>query len=318
VLVSRQMIQRLITSNPTSGYVERVASVFINNGAGVRGDMKAVVRAILLDAEARRPFNDPATSVNFGKVREPMLKQVALWRHFGAVSPNTATFPATNPQGGAANPLAGQAYIRRWGNANPQDIYQQRPLGAPSVFNFYEPDYKQPGQVAQANLFSPELQIIHEVTTVTAANELYTRICNGYGGNCSNGVLTVPSATDGNSRAYYPLAAVNAIPAVAAANSNNPPPTVAQDMALINFFNARMMGGTMSGDDITGSFNCLVSQPGMKWLLMNALRCGGGINEVLNGGTNGTTGGDLAARQRRKALYLMHLIAVSPEYSTQR
>lgn len=315
VLVSRQMIQRLVTSNPTSGYVQRVAAAFINNGSGTRGDMKAVVRAILLDAEARRPFDDPATDVNFGKVREPMLKQVALWRHFGAVSPNTATFPATNPQGGAANPLAGQPYIRRWGNPNPQDAYQQRPLGAPSVFNFYEPDYKQPGQVAQANLFSPELQIIHEVTTVTASNELYSRICTGYGGNCSTGNLTVPSATDGNSRAYYPVAAVDAIPAILPSSSGVGQSTVAQDMALINFFNARMMGGTMSGADISGTFNCLSSQPGMKWLLMNALRCTGGINEVL---ISGITATNQAERERRKALYLMHLIAVSPEYSTQR
>jgi hypothetical protein len=173
--------------------------------------------------------------------------------------------------------------------------------------------------VAQAGLFSPELQIVHEVTAVTASNELFSRVCNGYGGNCSTGTLTVPSATDGNSRAYHPVAAVDAIPAIAAVNSNNPPPTVDQDMALINFFNTRMMGGTMSGPDIAGSFNCLQSTPdSMKWYLMNALRCTGGINEVLNGGTNGTTGGDQAARERRKALYLMHLIAISPEYSTQR
>jgi len=79
-----------------------------------------------------------------------------------------------------------------------------------------------------------------------------------------------------------------------------------------------MMGGTMSGADITGSFNCLNSEPGMKWRLMNALRCGGGLNENLNGGTNGTTNGTQAERKRRKALLMMHLIAISPEYSTQR
>jgi uncharacterized protein (DUF1800 family) len=327
-MVARQMIQRLVTSNPTSGYVQRVAAAFTDNGSGMRGDMKALVRAILLDVEARRPFNDPATSVNFGKPREPMLKLVGLWRKFGAVSGDTALFPATNPQGLTANPLAGQPYRRRWGPTAPQDLYQQRPYGAPSVFNFYEPDYRQPGQVADAGLFSPELQIIHEVSGVSAANDLYARICAGYGGangNCSSGALTGgPSNTPPNDRAYFPIAQIDLLPAVAPLSSNpSTEPTLAQDMALINFFNARMMGGTMSGADVT-TFNCQNSQPGMKWQLMNALRCGAsspsgpGINEAVNGGTNGTTGGDRDARERRKALYLMHLISVSPEYSFQR
>ncbi|MCE3001109.1 MAG: DUF1800 domain-containing protein [Xanthomonadaceae bacterium] len=217
-MVARQMIQRLVTSNPTPQYVARVADAFVDNGAGVRGDMKAVVRAILLDAEARRSFNAPLTDVNFGKVREPILKLVALWRHFGAVSGDTAVFPATNPQGGAASPLAGQPSLRRWGPTNPQDNYQQRPLGAPSVFNFYEPDYKQPGQITQAGLFSPEMQIIHEVTSVGAANDLFARICSGYGGNsnnCSSGALSGPTATTPpNDGAYFPVAQVNLMPSV--------------------------------------------------------------------------------------------------------
>jgi uncharacterized protein (DUF1800 family) len=316
-MVARQLIQRLVTSNPTPAYVTRVADAFRNNGSGVRGDMKAVVRAILTDVEARRPFNDPANGDNFGKVREPMLKLVAMWRHFGAVSGDTAVFPTTNPQGGAVNPLAGQPALRRMSpNNNPQDTYQQRPLGAPSVFNFYEPDYKQPGQVTAANLFSPELQIIHEVTSVSTANDLYNRICSGYGGgsnDCSSGnINTVP--TD---RAYFPAAQVDLMPAVAQANSNVAAPTLAEDTALVEFFNTRMFGGTMSGT-IPQNFTCLSSVPGMKWLLLNALRCTGGINEALNGGTNGTTGGNQAERERRKALYLLHLIAISPEYSTQR
>jgi hypothetical protein len=321
-MVSRQLIQRLVTSNPSPGYVTRVAAAFINNGAGVRGDMKAVVRAILLDAEARRPFNDPATSVNFGKAREPLLKLVGVWRKFGAVSGDVGTFPGTNPQGGAANPLAGQPSRRRWGpsGTSPQDNYQQRPYGAPSVFNFYEPDYRQPGQVSEAGLFSPELQIIHEVSGVSAANDLYGRICSGYN-NCG-GDLSTPLPND---RAYFPTSQLDLIPAIAPVNSNTTTePTLAQDMALINFFNTRMLGGTMSGADIIGSFNCQSAQPGMKWQLMNVLRCGAfnpsgpGINEALNGGTNGTTPNNRDARERRKALYLMHLIAVSPEYSFQR
>jgi hypothetical protein len=245
-----------------------------------------------------------------------MLKPVALWRHFGAVSGDTGIFPIFNVQGGALNPLGGQAGLRRMGPTTPENSYQQRPYGAPTVFNFYEPDYKQPGQVTAAGLFSPELQIIHEVTAVSAANDLFNRICSGYGGgnnNCSSGAIT-PLPTD---RAYFPAAQVDLIPAVVQANSNVSVPTLAEDTALIEFYNTRLLGGTMSGT-IPPTFSCLSSVPGMKWLLLNALRCTGGINEVLNGGTNGTTGGTQAERKRRKALYVMHLIAISPEYSTQR
>jgi len=319
VMVARQLIQRLVTSNPTPGYVTRVAQKFANNGAGVRGDMKATVRAVLMDAEARRPFAAANQPVNFGKVREPMLKQVALWRHFNAISGDTALLPATNPQGGNANPLAGQPGQRRWStNNNPQDTYQQRPQGAPSVFNFYEPDYRQPGAVTDAGLFSPEFQIIHEVTSVSAANDLYTRICSGYGGgnnNCSSGALTLP--TD---RAYFPTAQVDLIPArmtlAGGAPAPGASPTLAEDTALIEFYNTRMMGGTMSGT-IAANPQCPSGTgTGMKGLLINALRCSGGVNADVTGGAAGAAG--QVERQRRKALYLMHLIAISPEYSTQR
>ncbi len=329
VMVARQLIQRLVTSNPTPGYVSRVAAAFINNGAGVRGDMKAVVRAIFLDSEARRPASDPQQAQDFGKVREPMLKLVAIWRHFGAVSGDTATIPNANPQGGAGNPLAGQPSLRRWGPTNPQNEYQMRPYGAPSVFNFFEPDYRQPGQVSDLGLFSPELQIIHEVTAVAAANDLYSRICAGYGGTnstCQSGALTggptSPAPPDANNnpprdRAYFPIAQIDLIPSRVAVNSTQADPTVAEDLALIEFLNTRMMGGTMSGA-VPPNVVCPNTGTGMKGLLMNALRCTGGLNQTLNGGTNGTTGGDRVQRQRRKALLLMHLIAISPEYSTQR
>ncbi|WP_395788049.1 DUF1800 family protein [Aquimonas sp.] len=329
VMVARQLIQRLVTSNPSPQYVSRVAAAFINNGSNVRGDMKAVVRAIFLDGEARRPSSDPLQPQDFGKVREPMLKLVAIWRHFGAVSGDPANFPNTNPQGGAANPLAGQPSLRRWGPTNPQNEYQMRPYGAPSVFNFFEPDYRQPGLVSERGLFSPELQIIHEVTSVAAANDLYARICSGYGGtnsNCQEGRLTGgptnPAPPDANNnppldRAYFPIAQVNLIPARVAVNSTQADPTVAEDLALIEFFNTRMMGGSMSGS-VPPNAVCPSTGTGMKGLLMNAIRCTGGLNQTLNGAENGTTGGDRVQRQRRKALLLMHLIAISPEYSTQR
>ena len=82
--VSRQLIQRLVTSNPGSGYVGRVAAVFADNGGGVRGDMKAVIRAILLDSDARSAAT--ASSSSFGKLREPVTRFLNWARAFGAVS----------------------------------------------------------------------------------------------------------------------------------------------------------------------------------------------------------------------------------------
>jgi hypothetical protein len=191
-----------------------------------------------------------------------------------------------------------------------------RPLGAPTVFNFYEPDYRQPGEVTEAGLYSPELQIIHEVTSVATSNDLFARLCSGYGSNnCTAGNTGSTPPTD---RAYFPTAQVDLIPSKIAVNQASADPTVAEDIALIEFFNARMMGGAMSGT-IPANASCPSNTGnGMKGLLMNLLRCAGGLNQSLNGGSAGTTGGTRVERQRRKALYLMHLIAISPEYGQQR
>jgi uncharacterized protein (DUF1800 family) len=316
-MIARQLIQRLITSNPSAAYVQRIAAIFNNNGVGVRGDLKAVVKGIYTDIEARRPWNHPAQSAQFGKVREPMLKLVALWRHFGAVSGDTAMLPNFNPQGGAANPFAGTPSLRRWFGDffDTNDWSQQRPYGAHSVFNFYEPDYRQPGPLALAGLYHPEFQIINEVSSITTANELSNQICQGYD-SCSNGnALGGPGSLGApTDRGYFPSAALDLIPSVMNNAAGAPPvagpPTVADDIALIEFFNTRMLGGTMSGT-LPATVTCPGNTgTGTKGLLMDALRCSGGIN-ALSSGTR-------AERQRRKSLYLMHLIAAMPDYAVQR
>ena len=86
--VSKQLIQHLVTSNPSPAYVGRISAVFANNGAGVRGDLRAVVRAILLDAEARTDAN--AGGTQYGKLREPILRLAGWARAFGATSPSGA------------------------------------------------------------------------------------------------------------------------------------------------------------------------------------------------------------------------------------
>ncbi len=151
--ISRLLIQRLVTSNPTPAYLARISAVFANNGQGVRGDLRAVVRALLLDPEARDParISDPT----HGLVREPYTRYVAFARAMGIVP---------SPDG------------RFRGFASLDADVLQRPLSAPSVFNFYSPDYRPPGPLTDASLVSPELQIINSVTTITGPNRYSTAL----------------------------------------------------------------------------------------------------------------------------------------------
>ncbi len=152
--VSRLLIQRLITSNPSPAYVGRVAAKFANNGAGVRGDMKAVVKAILLDDEARNPamLSDPT----FGKLREPMIKVVNFARAFNAASQE------------------GWYYLDSF-----ELDHVQEPMDSPSVFNFFLPTYSPPGALTQAGLVAPELQIINASSGVSAPNYYWNAIFGG-------------------------------------------------------------------------------------------------------------------------------------------
>ena len=148
---ARQMIQRLVTSNPSPAYVYRVAQVFANNGSGVRGDLGAVVRAILLDYEARSPalLTNPA----FGKMKEPMLRATAMFRALG----------------GGSN--SGRINI-----SNAETSLAQASLRSPTVFNFFEPAYIYPGLLGSAGLYAPEFQILTDTTAITIPNFYYTYI----------------------------------------------------------------------------------------------------------------------------------------------
>jgi uncharacterized protein (DUF1800 family) len=148
--IGKQLIQRLVTSNPSPSYVTAVAGAFNNNGQGVRGDMKAVVKAILMHPEARQ------VSQTSGKVREPILRMTAYARAFPMQS-DTGEY-----------------------QFNFTDMLGQTPMHAPSVFNFYRPGYAAPGsQSAAAGLVAPELQITHESSVANYAN--YVRDSLRYG-----------------------------------------------------------------------------------------------------------------------------------------
>lgn len=144
--IGRLLIQRLVKSNPSPAYISRVTAAFNDNGSGVRGDMKAVIKAILLDSEARDTsyFTDPT----HGKLREPFVRYVQLCRAFNPASPNGLY----RNSGGLA-----------------QDMLQQYPFHAPSVFNFFLPTYQPLGPLAKANLVAPEFQITGMKTIIKNA-----------------------------------------------------------------------------------------------------------------------------------------------------
>ncbi|MEZ5456797.1 MAG: DUF1800 family protein [Lysobacteraceae bacterium] len=241
--MARQLIQRLVTSNPSPGYIERVAQVFVDDGSGQRGNLAAVVKAILLDWEARN--EQPAEE--FGKLREPLLRLLAVWR--------------------ALDATAGTAGIV--GLFTPEGAYQQRPLGAPSVFNFYSPDYKPPGDMQAAGLRSPEMQITSESSVITTSDDLWLRLFAGYGLQANGTTTFNPPAT----QAYIPVERIDALPDSSA--------------ELVDELNRRLMYGRMS-DFMRDQLIALVDGP--------------------------MAGAD----SRRKALNLIHLIAISPEFVVQR
>lgn len=157
--IGRQLIKRLVTSNPSPGYVRRVATVFNNNGAGVRGDLAAVVRAILLDNEARDVAI--AADPSFGKVREPMVRMANWMRTFGTTS------------------VSGRYLLN---STSASTSLGQSALASPSVFNFYRPGYVPPNtRLGTAGLTAPEFQIIDEVTVAGYANTMQTAIGTGIG-----------------------------------------------------------------------------------------------------------------------------------------
>ena len=142
--VSLRLIQHLVTSNPSPQYISRVSAVFRNNGSGVTGDMKAVVKAVLLDSEARRGDIAGADTRNFGKLREPWLWFMTTLRGLGC------TKPLAYPDGGMAQPRV------------------QFPFSAPTVFSFYLPTDRAPG----SNLLAPEQKLLNTVELTARLNQL--------------------------------------------------------------------------------------------------------------------------------------------------
>jgi uncharacterized protein (DUF1800 family) len=147
--LARHLIQRLVSSNPSPAYIQRVAAVFANDGRGVRGNMQAVISAILLDPEARAW--PTAGGITKGMLRESFLRRVHFARAFDAKN-RANSYPIAD--GGAP------------------DDFSERPLSSPTVFNFFLPDHQPTGLIADAGLYAPEFQIVTAVTAITSANAL--------------------------------------------------------------------------------------------------------------------------------------------------
>jgi uncharacterized protein (DUF1800 family) len=172
VYIGRQLIQQLVTSNPSPAYVKRVVDVWNNDGAGNRGNLKAVVRAIMLDPEARAPRN-PVVST-FGKLKEPALYVTNLLR--------------------ALNGTTDGVYLRSPVSNMGQNIYN-----SPTVFNYYQQDYVVPG----TELAGPPFQIFDATSYFARTNFAYALI---YHSTCDTGLATSPSTCGPNPDVTYAFA----------------------------------------------------------------------------------------------------------------
>jgi uncharacterized protein (DUF1800 family) len=150
--ISKQLIQKLVTSNPSPQYLARVVQAFENDGTGRRGNLGAVIKAILLDPEARTEATGSAAAIA-GKTKEPLLRVTQLWRAYG-----------------------GAAQSGKFVNINAQNNFGQGPLTASSVFNFYSPFFAPPGEIADQDLVAPELQIATEYQNTVVTNYIYTQV----------------------------------------------------------------------------------------------------------------------------------------------
>ena len=180
--IGKQLIQKLVTANPSPQYVARVSAVFDNNGAGVRGDLKAVVRAILTDPEAR---GDVKNDASYGKLREPVLFMLAAARAVNTASDGVFFAPQSSAMG--------------------QDLFRSG-----SVFNYYPPTYILPGSTSLAPEFA--------LQNATSAFSRYN-FANTFAFGTIAPVTTLPGAT-GTQPSWATLQALAATPTALIAKLN--------------------------------------------------------------------------------------------------
>ncbi len=258
--LARQLIQKFVTSNPSPGYIHRVATVFNNDGTGTRGNLGATVRAILLDFEARSPT--VTNSFSYGKPAEPLLRYSRILR----------VVPSILPRAEASDP---RYYLNlQW------ILPEQAPLLSPSVFNFFQPVYSNPGPIARSGLLSPEFQIFGETNAMRQANLSYSMIFQG-----TNTFAKIPGST-ANAFLNFDFS-----PLIAILNTPGLTPAQAQNK-LMDFLDERLLFGKMS--------------PSLRAEILR-------VYDTLPSWYDYT-----ADRQKARAQVALYLTVNSPEYFVQR
>jgi uncharacterized protein (DUF1800 family) len=171
--LARELIHSLVTSNPSPAYIERVAGFFNDNGAGVRGSLWAMAKAILLDPEARNAPSD----VNYGKLKEPVLYELGILRAFNAQSANRST--------------TSDGALSTCGNCTRDQ--GQEVLKPNTVFSYFPQDYNAPP--ASAGLLGPEFGIMDASTSLKRANFVNTIVFSSFGVSCSTTSCYTPTGT---------------------------------------------------------------------------------------------------------------------------
>jgi uncharacterized protein (DUF1800 family) len=217
-----QLIHHLVTSNPSPAYIGRCAAAFANNGSGVRGDMKAIITAILLDPEAR---GDAKTDPSYGKLREPVQFMTSLLRGFNAASDGVLV----------ANSVFLSPNVGSLSTALGQDVFNP-----PTVFSYFPADYGLPG----TSLFAPEFGILDTSTTYQRANFVNTLFLANGGNGIAASAPNRPAGTQTNYSAYQTMA-------------NNC--TSTSSCQLVDALNTNMMHGTMSSSMRTSIINAVVA-----------------------------------------------------------
>jgi uncharacterized protein (DUF1800 family) len=278
--IGKQLIRFFVTSTPSNAYVGRVAAAFNNNGAGLRGDMKAVLRAVLLDEEALQGANLAASErPKYGKLREPILRLSHILRAFPRPTTNAPAF-------------SGRYYIDSLDSI--EYGINQGPLQSPSVFNFYHPEFSPPGPVQRANGTAPEF----EITTTTSIAQTQ----NFFGGLVTGYIYGSPYADFGFWGASYPgTCDAYSTPAVYTdclfLDYGELNAKVANTSDMIDYVNLVLLGGKLPAS--------------AKASYVAAL------DATHSPNFTGLSASDLADRKRDRVRAALGLAVYSPEFQTQ-
>jgi uncharacterized protein (DUF1800 family) len=263
--IGKQLIQRLVTSNPSPAYVQRVANAFNDDGSPqhVRGNLQAVVRQVLLDPEAR--YGHYANPTTFGKLREPLLRLTHFWRAMGAVHKcglNYLSNGVTYHYGNQPYRYAG--YSTAWST---DDVLWgagigQAALDAPSVFNFFKPTYVPPGEMTALGLLGPEFQLATDSVLTNSTNSTIWKAWS-----LDTSVTCDPNDEIGDVR-------INRAQDYALAGSANGGPADPADR-LVDAYSVRFMSGQMSPfmrQTLLSYLNQIDSGDGANWKAMRISR----------------------------------------------